>query len=209
MPGTRSPGVNSHPRVPFSYLVIDWYSALLPHHVIARAKPVAIHCEPENEETTPSASSETRWIAASLASLFPRNDIDRHLTEPPTSFPFILSSRGRKPVAIHCEEGSETHCRNAFIAYSRLPRPSLRSFLAMTWCVVLDWYTASLPHLVIARAKPVAIHCESVSEPHCSNAFIACSGLPRPSLRSFLAMTWCVVLDWYTPSLPQIVIARA
>ena len=79
----------------------------------------------------------------------------------------------------------------------------------MTWCVVLDWYTASLPHLVIARAKPVAIHCESVSEPHCSNAFIACSGLPRPSLRSFLAMTWCVVLDWYTPSLPQIVIARA
>jgi hypothetical protein len=96
MAGTRSPGVISHPRLPFSYLVIDWYSALLPHHVIARAKPVAIHCEPENEETTPSASSETRWIAASLASLFPRNDKDRHVTEPPTSFPFILSSRGLK-----------------------------------------------------------------------------------------------------------------
>ena len=35
---------------------------------------VAIHCEPVHEETNPSASLETRWIAASLAPFPPRND---------------------------------------------------------------------------------------------------------------------------------------
>ena len=35
---------------------------------------MAIHCEPETEETNPPAYPETRWIAASLAPLPPRND---------------------------------------------------------------------------------------------------------------------------------------
>ena len=52
------------------FLVIE----ILPTFVIARAKPVAIHCEPLSEQTNPSAFPETRWIAASLAPLFPRND---------------------------------------------------------------------------------------------------------------------------------------
>ena len=35
---------------------------------------MAIHCEPVSEQTNPSVSLETRWIAASLAPLSPRND---------------------------------------------------------------------------------------------------------------------------------------
>jgi hypothetical protein len=46
-------------------VVLDWYTASLPYLVIARAKPVAIHCEEGSEETNPIASLETRWIAAS------------------------------------------------------------------------------------------------------------------------------------------------
>jgi hypothetical protein len=42
--------------------------------------------------------------------------------------------------------------------------------------------------LVIARAQPVAIHCEPGSETFCLNASIACSGLPRRTI-VLLAMT--------------------
>ena len=57
---------------------------------------MAIHCEPVSEQTNPSASRETRWIAASLAPLTPRNDKqcvvnDMHKKPLP-----ILSSRGLK-----------------------------------------------------------------------------------------------------------------
>ena len=63
-PGTRSLGVSSDPKVPFTHMYL----------VISRAKPVAIHCDPVSEELKPPLYSETRWIAASLALLFPRND---------------------------------------------------------------------------------------------------------------------------------------
>ena len=36
--------------------------------------PVAIHCEPVNEPHRPYASLKTRWIAASLPLVAPRND---------------------------------------------------------------------------------------------------------------------------------------
>ena len=52
-----------------------------------------------------------------------------------------------------------------------------------------DWGGWACPTLfplsiiVIARAQPVAIHSKRGSEPPCLNALIACSGLPRRSLR--------------------------
>ena len=48
--------------------------------------------------------------------------------------------------------------------------------------VVTEPQTAIATHLVIARAEPVAIHCEPLTEPHCPYASIASSGLPRQSL---------------------------
>jgi hypothetical protein len=42
---------------------------------------VAIHCEPESEPYSPNASPETRWIAASLARLPPRNDKMRNFQD--------------------------------------------------------------------------------------------------------------------------------
>ena len=96
-----------------------------------------------------------------------------------------LSSRGRKPVAIHCEPVSEPYCPYAPIAYSGLPRPSL-AFPPRNDKVA---HTTINYHLVIARAKPVAIHCDPVSEPYSPYVPIAYSGLPGPSLRSILART--------------------
>jgi len=96
---------------------------------------VAIHCEPVSEETNPSASPGTRWIAASLAPLSPRNDNIRLVLQPSTAHSHhstTLSSRGRMPVAIHCVPVSEPHGPYAPIAYSGLPRLSLCSLLAMT-----------------------------------------------------------------------------
>ena len=49
---------------------------------------MAIHYEEGSEETNPIASLEPRWIAASLAPLFPRNDKDRVGTELHTPIPF-------------------------------------------------------------------------------------------------------------------------
>jgi len=37
-------------------------------------KPVAIYCDPGSLQTNRIVSFETRWIAASLAPLSPRND---------------------------------------------------------------------------------------------------------------------------------------
>ena len=70
--------------------------------VIARAEPVAIHCEPVSEQTNRIVSLEIRWIAASsiLSSSQLQNSV---VTEPHTPFLSTLSSRGRMPVAIHCE----------------------------------------------------------------------------------------------------------
>ena len=47
-----------------------------------------------------------------------------------------LSSRGRKPVAIHCEPVSEETSRSHQARHDGLPRPSLRSLLAMTRSVL-------------------------------------------------------------------------
>ena len=52
--------------------------------VIARAKPVAIHCESVSEPHSPFGSCETRWIAASSC-------------RPPRNDNRVLSSRGRSP----------------------------------------------------------------------------------------------------------------
>ena len=55
----------------------------------------------------------------------------------------------------------------------------------------------------------MAIHCESVSEQDSPYATIASSGLPRLSLRSFLAMTKIVLEPNCTPPfLSDLVIAR-
>ena len=57
---------------------------------------MAIHCEPVSEQSTPFASFETRWIAASLTSFFSRNDndVERIILKHKHA---LLSSRGRSP----------------------------------------------------------------------------------------------------------------
>ena len=69
-----------------------------PYFVIARAWPVAIHCELISEETSLNAFHETRWIAASDCRPS-RNDKMHVVTEP--------------------------HCPYASIAWSGLPRRTL------------------------------------------------------------------------------------
>ena len=140
---------------------------------------MAIHCESVSEQTNPSASPETRWIAASLATLSPRNDKDRDTTEPHTAIPSTPCHReGVSPWRSTVSREAISHCPYAPIACSGLPRPSLRSLLAMTNCAHYYFF----PFLVIARAKPVAIHCEPVSKPYCPYAPIVFSGLPRRPL---------------------------
>ncbi|MDA8775472.1 hypothetical protein N9N13_07065 [Opitutales bacterium] len=77
---------------------------------------MAIHCEPVSEQTNPSASRETRWIAASLAPLTPRNDKqcvvnDMHKKQHCLTFviprlkargyPMVLNNRKYTPKAYH------------------------------------------------------------------------------------------------------------
>jgi len=71
----------------------------------------------------------------------------------------ILVIARAKPVAIHLLTATESHTRPRHPTHDGLPRPSLRSLLAMT-----KWEPQSLHSLhgknttlVIARAKPVAI----------------------------------------------------
>ena len=144
---------------------------------------MAIHCESVSEQTNPSASPETRWIAASPATLSPRNDKDRDTTEPHTAIPSTPGHReGVSPWRSTVSREAISHCPYAPIACSGLPRPSLRSLLAMTNCAHYYFF----PFLVIARAKPVAIHCDPVSEETNPSAspktrWIAASSTPVPS----------------------------
>ena len=120
------------PRNDMMCVVLGFYLVSLHSLVIARAEPVAIHCEPVRQQTNPFASPGTRWIAASLTLFSPRNDNMRVVLQPSTASLPTLSSRGRMPVAIHCVPVSEPHGPYAPIAYSGLPRLSLCSLLAMT-----------------------------------------------------------------------------
>ncbi|MFL2914640.1 MAG: hypothetical protein ACJZ64_08400 [Opitutales bacterium] len=65
-----------------------------------------------------------------------------------------MSSRGRKPVAIHGERGSELIYPYAYLACSGLPR---RTLILLAWTRV---------YCHRDHRKPVAIHCVSESEPH-------------------------------------------
>ena len=104
--------------------------------VIARAKPVAIHCEQVSEETSRTHTLETGWIAASITSFTPRNDKVCLLSWNRTLHSNTLVIARAKPVAIHCDPVSEPYCPYVPIAYSGLPRQSLRSLLAMTRSVL-------------------------------------------------------------------------
>ena len=80
----------------------------------------------------------------------------------------------------------------ASIACSGLPRRSLRSLLAMTWCVVLERYTDSL-HILSSRGRsPWRSTVFQKANRTCPYASIACSGLPRQTV-VFLAMTNCML----------------
>ena len=82
----RSPGVISHPRVPFSYPVIA--RAESPWRSTVRQQA--------NHITRPPSPRHDGLSRPSLA-LSPRNDKERVVTEPTPSFPTTLSSRGRSP----------------------------------------------------------------------------------------------------------------
>ena len=115
MPGTRSPGVNSHPRVPFSYLVI------------ARAS-FTHSCHREGKA--------------------------RVVTEPLTLLPHTLSSRGRSPWRSTVTQQAKRQTQSRPSRHSGLPRPSLRSFLAMTKIVLEPNCTPPfLSDLFIARGE--------------------------------------------------------
>jgi hypothetical protein len=112
-------------------------------------------------------------------------------TKSPLQFP-PLSSRGHSPVAIHCEPASEsTNPDTRTPRHDGLPRP----FVPRNDNVVSQNTTdISLPLGVLARAKPVAIHCEPRNEPVKPDTRISRhDGLPRQT-EVFLAMTECVVI---------------
>ena len=72
---------------------------------------MAIHCEPVSEPHSRKAFFETRWIAASLPLVAPRNDsVCCH----PFTFSLTLVIARAQPVAIHCEPVSEPHLLYAF-----------------------------------------------------------------------------------------------
>ena len=109
--------------------------------VIARAKPVAIHCAPASEPTKPDTRTSRRDGLPRQTKVF------LAMTE------CVVIARAQ-PVAIHCAPASEPPKPERFTSrHDGLPRPSRWSLLAMTECVV------------IARAQPVAIHCAPASEP--------------------------------------------
>ena len=90
-----------------------------------------------------------------------------------------LSSRGHSPVAIHSEPRTEpTKPDTRTSRHDGLPRP----FVPRNDNVVSQNTTnISSPQRVIARAKPVAIHCEPISEPTKPERFTSRhDGLPRP-----------------------------
>ena len=124
--------------------------------VIARAKPVAIHCAPASEPTKPDTRTSRR------DGLPRQTDVLLAMTE------CVVIARAQ-PVAIHCEPGSKPTKPERFTSrHDGLPRQT-NVFLAMTECVV------------IARAEPVAIHCAPRNEP--TNPDTRTSrhdGLPRP-----------------------------
>ena len=103
-----------------------------------------------------------------------------------------MSSRERSPwrstVIQYTNRLTGSHCPYASIACSGLPRRPL-----------------PLPPrndkecVVIARAKPVAIHCDPVSEETSRTCNSKHDGLPRPSLRSLLAMTTLCSLPFLSP----------
>ena len=71
---SRLPRHDGLPRRPYCPPRNDKHLRTNTTLVIARAKPVAIHWSSVTEQTTPPASPETRWIAASLTPFPPRND---------------------------------------------------------------------------------------------------------------------------------------
>ena len=67
--------------------------------VIASLKGVAIHWPSVNEPHTPDAFFKTRWIAASLTSLPPRNDRESCHREPERrGDPLALGNRTARPI---------------------------------------------------------------------------------------------------------------
>ena len=80
-----------------SYVVTEPYTLTPPTLSSRGRKPVAIHCEPVNEETSRTYALEPRWIAASarFRSLLAMTNVCYHQTIHSTSL--ILSSRGRSP----------------------------------------------------------------------------------------------------------------
>ena len=80
----------------------------------------------------------------------------------------LCDSEGLVPVAIHCEPGSEETSHPRYARHDGLPRRLLvlppRNDRSVYGYRLHPTY--SFRHIVIARAKPVAIHCSTKSEPH-------------------------------------------
>ena len=97
----------------------------------------------------------------------------------------------------------------ASIACSGLPRRSLRSLLAMTWCVVLERYTDSLQILSSRGRSPWRSTVFQKANRTCPYASIACSGLPRQTVVSPRNDKLHVVAEPHASFLHTLVIARA
>ncbi len=104
MPGTRSPGVSWYPSVPF---YSPFHREVVLHTLCHREgwKPVAIHCDPGSEPTTPFGHPQDKMhcrvvlLAMTKVGVLSLN-CTRHSLPP-------CHREGWKPVAIHWDPGSE------------------------------------------------------------------------------------------------------
>ena len=143
----RSHGVISYP-------IVRFHSLLSSRGLKARGDPLRT----SKRRDKSYASLKTRWIAASLATLPPRNDKECMVIKPHTAFltahcifttpchregilPPPCHREGSKPVTIHCEPVNEETSRIALSV--RVNRDTMdcrvghfRALLAMTDCVL-------------------------------------------------------------------------
>jgi len=118
--------------------------------VIARAKPVAIHCAPASEPTKPDTRTSRRDGLPRQTNVF------LAMTE------CVVIARAQ-PVAIHCAPRNEpTNPDTRTSRHDGLPPPFVPRNDNIVKQNTID---ISSPLRVIARAQPVAIHCAPITEP--------------------------------------------
>ena len=114
--------------------------------VIARRKPVAIHCEPASEETSRTRYTRRDGLPRRSLSCPPRNDKVRVSPSKPTfhSFP-NLSSRGRSPWRSTVNQQAKRQVERVLRDTMDCRVGHLRALLAMTKCVYRHRNPHSIP----------------------------------------------------------------